>query len=108
MDVHKPTVDAKINITNTNNKPKINPLIIGGAVVLVLIIIGIVFWLYYKKPAKPLQEETFGGGLGSQLYENATNPLAEKLPETNPFDTITNPFEQTNINPIKANYKNPF
>lgn len=80
-------------------------IIIGvGAVLLVLI--GLIFWLWSKKvitvPQKPTVmpikiQET----LGEQVFEKSQNPIKDKLPETNPF-------ENEKVNPLKDIYTNPF
>ena len=45
---------------------------------------------------------------GSQLYDQAHNPLKGSVPQTNPFKTKTNPFTATKTNPLKGIYTNPF
>lgn len=53
----------------------------------------------------PIQKEQ--AGFGGQVYEQVQSP-AEKLPETNPFEAQTNPFEEVKTNPFEEGYKNPF
>lgn len=40
--------------------------------------------------------ETFGG----QIFEQAQNPVENQIPETNPFEVKTNPFEDIYVNPF--------
>lgn len=83
-------------------KSKLNPLVIG-VIILVLLLVGAGIWYWRsKKIAVPPT------GLGSQLFERAQNPLQNKLPETNPFQAETNPFSDTETNPLKSIIKNPF
>ncbi|MBI2068659.1 MAG: hypothetical protein HYT67_00930 [Candidatus Yanofskybacteria bacterium] len=46
-------------------------------------------------------------GLGAEALNKAKNPLANELPETNPFEVNTNPFE-AQTNPFNKTYQNPF
>lgn len=82
-------------------------------IVIVVIILTAVFFIwqkYYKNqapsqllPATKEEPQT----LGSKISEQIENP-AEKLPQTNPYQTQTNPFEEAETNPFKEIYKNPF
>lgn len=87
-----------------DRKLKINPLSIGAAV-FVLALVGIGFWYWQKKspaPVSPTQinQKTADISLGSQILTKTQNPVRDKLPETNPF--------QTETNPLKVKYLNPF
>ena len=78
------------------------------AIAVVSLVAGLAIWkLYYKGqlPQAPITgEETPTGevienpSLGSQLYEQANNPISGKLPES----VAPAP------NPLKGVYKNPF
>lgn len=46
-------------------------------------------------------------GLGGEIYEKVQNP-GEKLPQVNPFEAQTNPFQEAKTNPFEGGYKNPF
>lgn len=39
--------------------------------------------------------------LGAQIYEEAKNPVAQKLPEANPFTAQINPFDGLYVNPFR-------
>lgn len=76
-----------------------------GVVVALLVVAGLVYWLYTKPvaPPAPLAEPPAGGALaqpdlGSDVYEKAANPVAGELPET--VAPLPNPLEEI--------YKNPF
>jgi len=72
-------------------------MIWAGSVAL-LFLAGLLVWGWQSQKTPPLPpqppKETVGQEIGGTV-----NP-AEKLPETNPFKTKTNPFENV--------YKNPF
>ncbi|MBI2640503.1 MAG: hypothetical protein HYW91_01295 [Candidatus Sungbacteria bacterium] len=74
-----------------------------GVLVLLLLAIGI--WYWQKREPAPPQEEP--AGVGAQIFEKAQNPVADKVPETNPFRADLNPFKKE-TNPLKAIYTNPF
>lgn len=78
-------------------------LIIAIAVIVVLA--GIGFWYWQNREVAPPKEEPVG--IGAQIFEKAQNPVADKVPETNPFETNLNPFKKE-TNPLKAIYTNPF
>lgn len=74
-------------------------------VVIVLIIAGAAYWhLFLRKAATPESEAPQGletpeqVDLGSTLYEQAQNPIENKLPST------VSPVP----NPVEGIYKNPF
>jgi flagellar basal body-associated protein FliL len=80
--------------------------IIIAIIILAILVGGYIWWKYYRvAPSVPKAEEP--AGLGGQIYEQVQNP-AEKIPETNPFQAKTNPFEEVKTNPFKEVYKNPF
>lgn len=88
-----------------NNKNKIIAITIVAIVVL-LVIAGVVFLLLRSRRVVPtstiqLNEEEVSAGLGAQLLEKANNPIKDKLPETNPFQTDV-------ANPLQDVYQNPF
>ena len=77
----------------------------GLAIIVLAAIAGL--YLYPKQQAAPQQvvqtqrqaaaesaAEKEEAGLGSDLYESGQNPVKDKLPETNPFQTKINPFEE--------------
>lgn len=82
-------------------KSKLSPLVIGIIILVLLLIEGGIWYWQSRKGERPT-------GLGSQLFERAQNPLQNKLPETNPFKAETNPFSDTETNPLKGVIKNPF
>ena len=47
------------------------------------------------------QQTTITNGFGAQVLDQTQNPIKEKLPETNPFsDTETNPLKRVIRNPF--------
>lgn len=68
---------------------------------IMLIGVGVVFFLISKGIIKnPLQ--TLGGqSLGGQIFSKVQNPISGKIPETNPLSIVK-------INPFKNIYPNPF
>lgn len=79
-----------------------------AVVVIILTAAGYFIWKKYKaQPAAPAAPKIEESGLGSQLYEEIKSPT-ENIPETNPFEAKTNPFEEAKTNPFKDIYKNPF
>ncbi len=88
-----------------SNKKNIIIFAIGA----IVIIIGAVFYFTaakYKTANAP-KETTNGADLLASPSEQVHN-LAERLPDANPYDAKTNPFEEAKINPFKDVYKNPF
>jgi hypothetical protein len=77
-------------------------------VIVALFAVGYFVWKkYYRKPdIEPIKQEE-SKTLGGQIYDQVENP-AQKLPETNPFQANTNPFDEIKTNPYKEVYKNPF
>lgn len=75
------------------------------ALVAVVALAGIGFWYWQNRETSPPSQEP--KGVGAQIFEKTQNPVADKLPETNPFQADTNPFD-ANTNPYKDTYKNPF
>ncbi len=71
------------------------------AVSLIAVVAAAVFSL--KRP----QEAGLIPGVGSQIFDNAQNPLKEKLPEINPFQAEANPFSK-DLNPYNKIRTNPF
>ena len=105
----------KFTLANLKSKP-----VIISAVVIVVVAAVVGFWYWHNKklvitsPA-PTTPATTDKSIGSQVFEKANNPIKDKVPETNPFKTQTNPFTKTETNPfqnetnpLKAQYKNPF
>ena len=82
-----------------NIKSKINPLSVG-AVFFVLLLIGIGFWYWQKKPSgvsiaipTSVDQKTADVSLGSQILLRTQNIVEDKFPETNPLKRIIkNPF----------------
>lgn len=85
--------------------------IIVIAIIIAIATIGFFVWQkYYKAEPAPTpspvateKPQTLGG----EISEQVQNP-AEKLPETNPYEAKTNPFEEAKTNPFEDIYKNPF
>lgn len=75
-----------------------NKLIIIGAVVIILVAVGVGFWYFGGKIPFTQQEERgtvveVKDGLGAETFKKTNNPLSGELPETNPFQVKTNPFK---------------
>lgn len=76
------------------------------SIVVALLFLGVIFWYtLLKKPAEgppvvepPAAAPITSPDLGSEVFEKASNPISDKLPET----TADVP------NPIDDVYKNPF
>ena len=72
-----------------------------GVAVVVVALAGFSYWYFYMRvqkavaPTEPLPEQE---DLGSTLYENATNPVKDKVPEAIP----------NVVNPLEGAYQNPF
>ncbi len=86
-------------------------LILIIAIILILLFGGgFWYWQYSKQAPEPevsQEPQTSEGGLGAQIFEKAQNPVAGKVPETNPFEADLNPFKKE-TNPLRAIYTNPF
>lgn len=93
----------KVLVENEPNKPK---TIIIAVIIVLVIVAGIGFWFLSQKKAGGPGVEV-GDGLGAEALNKTKNPLANELPETNPFGVNTNPFEEQ-INPFNKLYQNPF
>ncbi len=69
--------------------------LLGGIVVLIVIGVGLYFYLN-KAPRAPVEDETqaieTGPDVGAEISGAVETP-AEKLPQTNPFSGYKNPFE---------------
>lgn len=78
-----------------------------AAIVALVAAAGIGFWYWQKKGGQgigqqaTLSQAEIEGSLGGQLFEKTQNPIKDKLPPTNPF-------EETETNPLKDVYQNPF
>ncbi|MBI4993508.1 hypothetical protein HZC33_00910 [Candidatus Wolfebacteria bacterium] len=90
-----------------------NKIIFIIAVVILIALIswaGIFYWQkYYKVSVQPVPEapkapETLGEQISGQTI---TNP-ADTIPQTNPYEAKTNPFESVKTNPYSDVYTNPF
>jgi len=78
--------------------------------ILILIIIVLAVGLYYWKfsdRTSPNKAAETAATFGEDIADKLANPGA-KLPDVNPYDAKTNPFEGTKTNPFKDVYKNPF
>lgn len=75
--------------------------IIAGAIL--VIAAGLGFWYWSK--SKQAQEGS--STLGSEIFNKTQNQLQGRVPDTNPFETVSNPFKKE-TNPIRAIYTNPF
>ena len=93
----------------TNNimpKVKINPLTVRIAI-LCLVLVGAGVWYWHKGKFSPptseprIDQKTADISLGSRILEKTHNLIKDKLPETNPFSN-------TETNPLKRVIKNPF
>ena len=79
--------------------------IIGIVAVVFLVALGVWFWqrtepMTAQTKTSSVILETKSKSLGSQLYDQTSNPVGNKLPDTNPVTSAsTNPFN---------NYVNPF
>lgn len=90
---------------------KKNIIIVIGTIIIIIFAAGFFAWQkYYKAEPAPTPSpvateklQTLGGEISKQVQ----NP-AEKLPQTNPYEAKTNPFEETKTNPFEDLYKNPF
>lgn len=84
--------------TQTNSGQSAAKVVI--LIIVAALIVGGLFWYakYYKKAAPAGVQITPATTLGGQLYNQANNPIQNKLP-----DTVT-PVP----NPIQGTYKNPF
>lgn len=81
------------------------PLIVTVAVIAALLVVVLVWYFVLREPspAVPVVETPAGASLetpdlGSQVYEEASNPISGELPET------AAPLS----NPIEGAYQNPF
>ena len=89
-----------------NNIPK--PVLIG-IIAALIIAAGFGFWYWQSRKAAPEEPAVaeVKDGLGAQAFNKTQNPLANELPETNPFQVNTNPFK-AQTNPFNKVNKNPF
>lgn len=90
---------------------KFSLVIVGGAIVLIAVAVFL-YPRFTKKPSVPSDApgktaHVQKNNIGNALFEKSQNPIADKLPETNPFGANINPFEKV-TNPLKTQYKNPF
>jgi len=83
-----------------------------------VLVTGVLLVMFTREKPQPAEQETSKPlvlppiekepvGFGGQVYEQVESP-AEKLPETNPFEAQTNPFEEKKTNPFEEGYTNPF
>ena len=90
-----------------NVRSKINLLAVGGAVfVLILAVAAIWYWQKGKSsppisPQPHIDQKIADISLGSRILEKTQNQINDALPETNPFPN-------TETNPLKRIIKNPF
>ena len=82
-----------------NETPK-TKLAVVVIVIIALIVIGYL-WSKYKSKTVPIESPT----LGQQISNQVQNPGGQ-VPDVNPYNAKTNPFEKAN--PLKNIYKNPF
>ncbi|MFY9493393.1 MAG: hypothetical protein WAP55_02880 [Minisyncoccia bacterium] len=76
-----------------------------GVAVLVLIVVALGFYLIWRYSQKGGEEKTSAPTLGEQVSGQVQTPT-ESVPNVNPYEAETNPFEKAN--PLKNIYKNPF
>ncbi len=82
--------------TNQDQLSREKVILVG--IVIALIAGGLVWYLkYYEKPVSA-DNIAPAATLGGQIYEQANNPIQDKLPNT--VAPVSNPIENT--------YKNPF
>ena len=79
-------------------------IISGVLIVVFLIVLGVWHWEKTQPQQLPqtnsITVETKSNSLGSQIYDQTSNPVGNSLPQTNPIQqTSTNPF---------SGYTNPF
>lgn len=75
-------------------------------IILLIAALAVGGYLFYKFKYKALDKGE-PASLGAQVADQIQNP-AEKVPDVNPYDAKTNPFESAKVNPFKDVYKNPF
>ena len=79
-----------------------------AVVVIIVLAVGIYYWRYRVWPNETKTMTTqVPATLGEDIAGKVVTP-ADKIPNTNPYQANTNPFENTNTNPFKDVYKNPF
>ena len=79
------------------------------AIAAIIIVLGAIFYftaIKYKTPktTPPTQDQSPDQSVRAGQVHNP----AERLPDSNPYDAKTNPFEAAAPNPFKNVYKNPF
>lgn len=78
--------------------------------VIIIIIAGLGIWFFVFRE-EPIQqgapESPRPKSFGEEVYDQVQNPAAD-IPNANPFEATTNPFEEAQTNPFKDAYKNPF
>ena len=81
----------------TNTNQSITKVVVP--IIVVILVAGGLFWYFkfYKKPVS-VEKVTPAATLGGQIYEQANNPIQNKLPDT--VAPVPNPIQDT--------YKNPF
>ena len=73
---------------------KSKPVILVSIIVAVIIIAaGFWYWSQRKGGAPETPAVEVKDGLGAEAFKKTNNPLSNELPETNPFNVNTNPFE---------------
>ena len=48
----------------------------------------------------PTPEAVVTESLGGEIYNKSQNPTENSIPQTNPFETKTNPFKDAYVNPF--------
>ena len=76
-----------------------------AAVVTLVIVAGVGFWFWSKSKQAPSSQEA--PSLGSKIFDKTQNQLQGRVPDANPFETVSNPFKKE-TNPMRAIYTNPF
>ncbi|MEK7181085.1 MAG: hypothetical protein AAB738_01985 [Patescibacteria group bacterium] len=72
---------------------------------LVVLAAVVVAWFVFNKGGEIQVQNTPGGtneqgsGIGGEIFQKVQNPIADKLPESNPAQ---------DINPLENTYQNPF
>ena len=72
---------------------KSKPIILTSIIAVIIIAAGFWYWSQRKTGAPEAPATEVKDGLGAEVFKKINNPLSEELPETNPFNVNTNPFE---------------
>ncbi|KKQ23437.1 hypothetical protein A2999_00245 [Candidatus Wolfebacteria bacterium RIFCSPLOWO2_01_FULL_38_11] len=74
-------------------------IIVISISILIIAVLGFFAWQkYYRSAIQTPQTKTPSENLN----------VIENMPQTNPYEAKTNPFEEAKTNPFQDAYKNPF